>query len=300
MKEMKSTVMLMSFAASLCLVACGDDDDNINDNNSNTFAPVGVLDPSTGLRLKSVGGNHFYNYDANGQLDYIDYNINGFHQRWEFTYNPNKIILHSNGSEMVYSVTYNNAGYLLRLDGTGERVYYGSRGKVTLNEFITFDYDTNGHIAKIEWSQKQIRTEHYTISDTWTYNTTYTYTWNNNLLVQEIFEVTYEEGGEDWGTEKETTTYSYTNSAYRNVYHQWTRNIVPESDLALYAYVGLLGTGPNMLPSSSETVEEVTSRGKSKNPRTRNKTYTYGFNADGSVSYYDDGDVYHSYEHVSY
>ena len=279
--------IIMVITTSFGLLSCGDDN-NDNSNNSKARTTVGVLDSTTGLRFKSVSSysTYSYNYDYNGLLDYIDNNSSM--EEWEFIYNPNKIIYNNryNNEEMTYSVTYNSAGYLSRMDGSG----FNKSG--ALSEQADFSYDSNGHIIKIVSNYEDYR-ENNTI--------TYTYTWNNDLLEQEVCILRYEEADGGYGTETETTTYSYSNNSFRNVYRQWTTNITGEHYLNLFALVGLLGVGPTMLPSNAVFVEENTENGKTEKPVTHNRTYTYGFNADGTVSYSEYGSLRYNYtyEHIN-
>ena len=88
------TIAMMSFGFEAC---SGDDDEG------SASLSAGVLDKDSGLRLKKVGSYSFF-FNDNGQLDYL---TDGSNIKYDFSYNPDKIVYSSqNKEEYVISDTW--------------------------------------------------------------------------------------------------------------------------------------------------------------------------------------------------
>ncbi len=261
-------------------VSCSSDDDKEGSGSASTSA--GVIDKKTGLRVKAFGDYKVYYLD-DGRIDYIRDNYG----KWSFSYSPNKISFTEtyngyNSDEEVIRVSYNSSGYLSSTSFSDSGLYDGE--KWTESSEATLSYDGNGHLTKIAGSGKASGTEKgYTYNDTWTFS--YTLTWRNNLLLQVVW-TEKETGNGEIETETETWSFAYENDSYENEYKQWTPSITQWLDdiEEFFAYVGLLGVGPKMLPSSAEKYEEEYYDGKMHTDED-SYWFGYGFNKNGAVSY---------------
>ena len=287
---MKAKNILLSVAAvaivctlSVGLYSCSSDDDGDGGGKASTSA--GVLDKRTGLRITSYGSTYdtyrVYYLD-DGRIDYIK---QGSYEQYKFSYSPNRITAYyGSEEEEVLNIGYNGSGYISSIKSSYSGEGSGERWTETSN--ATLSYDSNGHLTKISVSGNETSTDMDTgerTTEKWTGN--YTLLWRNNLLMQVVVDETEIEGGEK-ETETETWVFSYDNSSYENVYCQWTpsiSSIFGDGIVEMLANLGLLGTGPIMLPSSGECHEESYYNG-SNHSYDRSYTYRYGFNSDGSLS----------------
>lgn len=274
MKSLKYFVSaLLVCSACVGFYACSDDDEGGSGSASST---AGVLDKKTGLRVRGYDGYSFY-YDEKGRIDYI----RDSYGQWSFSYNPNTISFLDNYGGETLKVSYNGSGYLASTSESWSE--QGDSYKSTGSSQASLSYDGSGHLTKISLSEKEKKVEGgETWEETWT--TTYTLTWRNNLLQQVVYKEKGVEDGDTW-EETETIVYAYDNEDYENVYRQWAPFLDWEGDIEeLLAYAGLLGIGPNKLPSSAEYEEVEIENGKRYTDNGSN-TYRYGFNSDGSISY---------------
>ena len=281
MKILKSLWALLPFlVVTIGLYSCGDDDDEVSAGGGKASTSAGMLDKKTGLRIKSFGNYSVY-YSDDGKIDYI----RDSYGRWTFSYNPNKItfVESYNGyssDEESLSVGYNSAGYLASTSYSDS----GQDGNDKWNESskATLSYDGSGHLTKIVISGKESGTEDgERYSCTW--DDTYTLTWRNNQLTQVVgTEKEVEDGVTE--TETETWTFSYDSDNNENIYRQWAPSIgqcIGGDMEEIFAYVGLLGVGPSVLPSR---YEEEYYDGKLRSYE-NSYAYRYGFNNDGSIAY---------------
>ena len=271
------TIKIMAALLLLCVVvSCSKDDDD----SGSASTSAGVIDKKTGLRVTSVGNYRIY-YDDKGRVDYIRDN----YEKWTFSYNPNIITYYERYNDDdggKYNVGYNGLGYLASLNYSDSNQDGNDKWSESAN--VTFSYDGNGHLTKISVSGKYSGTEDgERFNETWT--DSYSFSWGNSRLQKVVYTEKYVEDGET-ETEKETWIFSYDNENYENAYQQWVPSIVGyfEGQEQVWAWVGLLGVGPNMLPSSAENTEEEYYDGKSYN-HNNSYTFRYGFNSDGSISY---------------
>ena len=276
------SMMALTVAAVLSVgfTACGGDDDE-GGSGGGSGSPktnIGVLDAKSGLRLKSVGDYTYY-YNNKGLIDYIA----DKYDRYEFSYNPNKIYVVDNydKDDESLSVSYNKSGYLSALSYSFERDK--TEGLWSESAKANYSYDGSGHLTKIAGSGKEIGTDDgERITYTWTFS--YVLTWRNDKLMQVAWTETEIEDGES-DTETETYTFQYENNDYQNAYCQWAPSIARALDdfEDCLAFVGLLGVGPTMLPSSGERYEEYYSDGKKKT-ETKEYNFNHRFNSDGSLN----------------
>ena len=285
----------MATMLGLGVTSCGDDDDDeAGGGGGNNHA--GVLDHDFSKRVKSVGNYTFY-YKDNGQVDYItDGNT-----RYDFSYNPNKIIESYRGEEeAIYTVSYNGLGYITKME---VKETFEEDGLVEITASSTLSYDNRGHLVSIKGSSSQKYQ-----GATRTGSGTVTLKWQNNRLVSAIW-ITNEqdpEGGNSSYSETYNYTYADNINDYHNLHHQYAPSLEDaygdEPDDAL-AFVGLLGTGSLYLPESctSEWSETGGTRAGDSDYGSSTERFSYGFNEDGSISFCNvNGRSYnYSYEYLS-
>ena len=247
------SAIMMAAMLSGGLVACSSDDD---DDASDTS---GVLDNELGLRVMSVG-NYKYTYMDDGRLDYVmDRRF-----KYEFSYSPNRID--------SMDVSYTSKGYLKSV----------SQNTKSNQASANYTYDGDGHLTKITSSVK---------GEDDNYRCDVTLTWKNDLLRKIVWIDEYYDDGDTY-TDRYTSVFEYdVEKNVENLFLQFAPSLMQFSGLGdgeieeALAYVGMLGKGPKYLPSSCETeVEEDEGDGK-VDRRTRTKTFQYGFNIDGALSY---------------
>lgn len=262
------TIAMMSFGFEAC---SGDDDEG------SASLSAGVLDKDSGLRLKKVGSYSFF-FNDNGQLDYL---TDGSNIKYDFSYNPDKIVYSSqNKEEYVISVSYNKFGYITSVSTTSN-----NKDGFSLKSNSSCFYDGNGHIVSSsaygEESETQAGT---TYNARWTTNGTCT--WKDDLLVRVEYTENYETDDGYTETTTETWTFTYDEDLNNNPLCQWAPSFekyLGSFEIAI-AYVGLMGTGPRALPTSAKHHSDNYYNGKS-HTTDESYTYRYGFNTDGSISY---------------
>lgn len=267
------TVLLMTLS-SFGFVSCGGDDDDANSDGPST---AGVLDKDSNIRVKSIGNYTFY-YNDKGQVDYITEG----NSRYDFTYNPNKIVMSYRGTvEDEFTVSYNGLGYITRLEVNET---FQEEGTVEINGSASLNYDSSGHLTSVNGSS----TEKYKGVTTKSTGTA-TLKWQNNRLISATWETTeQDEDGTSIYTEQYDYDYANNINDYHNKHHQYAPSLEgaygddPDEALAL---VGLLGSGPLYLPSScTQTWNEKTRASDSGSKTTK---FGYAFNDDGSIKYCD-------------
>lgn len=281
-----SCAAITAMALGVCIVSCSDDDDD-NGGSASTFA--GVLDKESGLRVKSVD-NYVYYYDDNGRIDSVcDFDsirnsglvsdladVN----RYVFKYKPNRIISFYDGKEDgVYTVGYNNSGYLTRLSGSWSESWDDSSASGNIQ--YTMTYNAVGRLTKVSESGMQSGIENgERYNDKWKGTTTLI--WSSNKLMRIV-------SSTDYGDEEPDThmwVFSYDDDNYKNVYCQWTPSLTDGfgEAMRLLFYAGVMGVGPTMLPTSVEEVDRYYYDGELFTSN-YSYTYRYGFNDNGSLSY---------------
>ena len=277
---MKQFKLIAIFTITVCMMgavcACSSDDDDSGSGSTT----AGVIDKSTGLRVKGVG-NHTIYYADDGRIDHISWSSRS---RWDFTYNPNKII-RGNDEEDVINVDYNGSGYLSGMSWSFTEHEGGTT--YTINSRLTFSYDGSGHLIKLSGSGSDVETKNGQRYESTT-SGSYTLTWKNNYLMQVVMNNTTKSTKEGNMSDTETWTFAYDEN-YENVFCQWTPSIIEwftdrEDIEAVLAYVGLMGIGPKILPSSAVYHYESDEDGRTYSGD-RPYSYRYGLNSDGSVAY---------------
>ena len=280
------SVLLMT-VLSICFVSCGDDDDA----NSDGPSTAGVLDKDTNIRVKSVDNYTFY-YNDKGQIDYITEG----NSRYDFSYNPNKIVMSYRGEvEAEYTVSYNTLGYITRIGGSET---FQEDGTVEINGSASLNYDSSGHLTSVNGSS----TEKYKGVTTKSTGTA-TLKWQNNRLISAIWESTEQEE-EGTITYTEQYDYDYANNIndYYNKHHQYAPSLegaYGDDPEEAFAFVGLLGKGPLYLPSTcTESWNEKT---RASDSGSNTERFSYGFNDDGSIMYcnVNSSRYYYSYEYLT-
>lgn len=265
---MKKLIFSMMTAVTVCslLTACDDDDDA----GSTVYnADATVLTTSDGKKLLVTEcDSYFYEYDDEGNMTAIgDYDV---------TTNPFTLVRKTSSSYDSLSVTTNSKGYVSKLYAYSD--YY----EITYD----FSYDNSGHLTKIIESgyETDLTDEIY---DSDYYSESYTITWNDDLLTK----ITLDFGDEE---DYETITYNYDDDEYFNATKQYCPTLFsygvtsssgePIEHIAMFAYIGLLGFGPDYLPTSWEDynydsgyIDEY------------NYNCSYSFNDNGTLNYWKYG-----------
>ena len=279
-KTLKLFGVLLLGSVALDFMACSSGDEPGGGKASST---AGILDKESGLRLKKAGDYTIY-YDDNGRIERV---TEGRYATYLFGYNPNTFSYVDSwyGDEEpneIYKVGYNGSGFLSSMNYSFEDVNEDGYKESESGE-ASISY-SNGHVTKITMSGKgSFYEDDYRYS--WTGTGSVTFTWSKNRLVKVTWKETEKGAGETWNYTEEWV-YGY-EDADENIYLQYTPSLAyaMEDNLDIFAYVGLLGEGPDVLPSSATYYEEETS--SDGDDYTNEKTYSfrYGFNKNGSVSY---------------
>lgn len=272
-------VLLLGSAAALGFVACSSDDEP---GNGKALTTAGVLDKESGLRLKKAGDYTIY-YDEKGRVERV---VDRYNDYFLFEYNPNTFSHVDSWGETrkddAYKVGYNGSGYVSSMsysyNGVDEDGY-----KESESADLSLSYSSD-HISKISVSAKESFYEdgyHYA----WTATHTITFTWSKNRLVKMTWKTTEKEAGKTWNYTEEWV-YDY-EDVYENLYQQYAPSLTyaMDNDMDIFAYVGLLGKGPDILPSSATYYEEETSSDGENYKDERKYNFRYGFNNNGSISY---------------
>ena len=274
------TVMLCSSVA-----AC--DDDNENEFNvSPSKASVSAFSKATGMHISSCGDYRFH-YNEQSLTDYIeDKQAN----RWYFGYEPNLIVYSEKGSRTKScSVTYEKNGFLTSISMSDSTHTYDHKASIRYSAVIS--YNDGGHLKAISVSTVSSgsdytgsqETETRTMEELWL-------TWRSDNLDEATYE--YQCGEDSW---IKSFVFTYNDSASTNTYCQWVPSLdeILDLDASLFteafAYIGLLGQGPNKLPSACEVIQTWPNgrNGSGLNGETiiTDHTFSYVFNSDGTVAY---------------
>ncbi|MBP5345869.1 MAG: DUF4595 domain-containing protein [Bacteroidales bacterium] len=272
-KNWSLLTILMVTTLNVGFVSCDDDDDNGAEGSPSPTA--GVIDKSSGLRLKSFGDFTVY-YKDGGLIDYVE--GESYNAKLIFSYKPNKIIYSTDdGIAETWIVSYNNNGWISTCDINDT---YNNGNYATTNiEKTKFSYDGDGHLISVSTSGNYIEIEDgEKYSEKFTRQTTLT--WKDGLLMKRISEDKYDDGGE-------TITYTYNyQKEYANKYKQWCtidRDVM--SQYYILYHLGLLGIGPDKLPSSViEKYSDIDENGKVIYNNNETWPLSYQFNKDGSIS----------------
>ncbi len=270
--------MAMTSAMSVSFVSCDDDDDdNGSSGVGNVSALTGIIDPESGLRLKSFS-KQVLHYSDDGVLESVTASYDNMEEQYTFDYPANRIIetwKYSEGETgtQIYSVKYNDRGYITVFDTDYEEDGYAS------SEKNSFNYDSEGHMSSCSL---------YGVIDRikdgerlyleWNYKVTFD--WKDGLLLYLAFD------GEE--TENETKSsgiykYKYYYDAdYPNKYKQWGiyYGFPSVGDTYFFLpFIGLMGIGPDRLPSSMTYIDS-----DNQEDPDHKWNFRFTFNEDGSLA----------------
>ena len=273
-------ILAMATFTTFVFQSCSNDDDDVEPGKGTPSTEAGLLDKSSGLRVRSVG-DYSFEYDSKGRLDYVS---EGSNYGYKFSYNPNKVTRESYGEEKEsYSVGYNSNGYLSSFSYKDSDEDGSETGTASLS------YDDDGHLTQISSSYQGSfyeKGKQYNESET----ASATLTWKSSRVTKIVLKYSGTEGDGDRYSETQTWTYEYsdyTMENYYNKYLQWTYTILRALDIegpAFMAYVGLFGKGSKYLPSGAERVRVEIENGEEER-REYSYSFSYGFNNNGSLSY---------------
>jgi len=269
--------IMMATAMSVSFVSCDDDDDNASRGVDNGSVLTGIIDPESGLRLKSFS-EQVLHYSDNGMLESVTASYDNMEDQYTFDYPANQIIETWEYSEgetgtQIYSVKYNKQGFITVFDTDYEEEGYAT------SEKNSFNYDSEGHMSSCSL---------YGVIDRikdgerlyleWNYKVTFD--WKDGLLLYLAFD------GED--TENETKSSSsyklkyYYDADYPNKYKQWGiyHGFPTVGDTYFFLpFIGLMGIGPDRLPS------RMTYIGNDNQEDPDHKwNFSFTFNEDGSLA----------------
>ncbi len=269
--------ILLATAMSVSFVSCDDDDDNASRGVDNGSALTGIIDPESGLRLKSFS-KQVLHYSDDGVLESVTATYDNMEDQYTFDYPANKIIetwKYSEGETgtQIYSVKYNDRGYITVFDTDYEEEGYAS------SEKNSFNYDSEGHMSSCSL---------YGVIDRikdgerlyleWNYKVTFD--WKDGLLLYLAFD-----GEETENETKSSGSYKYKyyyDADYPNKYKQWGiyQGFPTVGDTYFFLpFIGLMGIGPDRLPS------RMTYIGNDNQEDPDHKwNFRFTFNEDGSMA----------------
>ena len=269
--------IMMATAMSVSFVSCDDDDDNASRGVDNGSALTGIIDPESGLRLKSFS-KQVLHYSDDGILESVTGSYDNMEDQYTFDYPANQIIetwRYSEGETgtQIYSVKYNRQGFITVFDTDYEEEGYAT------SEKNSFNYDSEGHMSSCSL---------YGVIDRikdgerlyleWNYKVTFD--WKDGLLLYLAFD------GED--TENETKSSSsyklkyYYDADYPNKYKQWGiyHGFPTVGDTYFFLpFIGLMGIGPDRLPSRMTYIGD-----DNQEDPDHKWNFSFTFNEDGSLA----------------
>ena len=269
--------VMIAMTISVGFVSCNDDDDNGSNGVGNVSALTGILDQESGLRLKSFSSRELH-YSNNGVLESVTASYDNMEDQFTFDYPANKIIetwKYSDGKtgSQIYSVKYNNQGYITVFDTDYEEEGYASTEK------NSFNYDSEGHMSSCSLYGviDRIKDGERLYLD---WNLKVTFDWKDGLLQYLTFD------GEE--TENETKSsvfykYKYSYEAdFPNKYKQWGiyQGFPTVGDSYFFLpFIGLMGIGPDRLPSSMTYIDK-----DNQEDPDHKWNFRFTFNEDGSLA----------------
>ena len=238
---------------------------------------VTIIETNDGESLLITGvWDYTYEYDSNGILttyapsEYISYDVsdNGTYFKFSSTYYT-----------ITKELTLNEYGYIA--EETSCSKYTGNYPTTTTN-VTYFTYDESGHLTSVT----DVETTVGTLYSSGPYTTTWTLTWDGDLLTKMVYKEPY-----NGSYYTETYEYNYGNNTYKNTYKQYVPAIWWDEGgmfLCGMAYIGLHGVGPAYLPVSFTIVDSVENKSNLY-------SFTYSFNNNGTVKYQSDADGSNKY-----
>ena len=271
-KDVILPILLIMF--SIGLHGCDKEKDSGDSATVSVVVP-GYLDVNTGLRIASFGsrecGNTYFYYADNGKIDYV---TRGNYRKYDFSPDGKQITYTYRDPDNEYSKedgTYTlNYDVFGRLSSVGisitDRHEDGNRNTIgTERGGASFTYDKLGYLESMSlslrdsWSTTYSNGESSGGSDL--YSLSISMSWQNNLL-QKMISIDNE--GED-RIYFDTITFIYDNPDYVNKYKQITpfTSLVFYDEWDIFSCLGLLGKGPDLLPSEGISRSESRRDGKS-------------------------------------
>jgi len=269
--------IMMATAMSVSFVSCDDDDDNASRGVDNGSVLTGIIDPESGLRLKSFS-EQVLHYSYDGMLESVTASYDNMEDQYTFDYPSNQIIetwRYSEGETgtQIYSVKYNKQGFITVFDTDYEEEGYAT------SEKNSFNYDSEGHMSSCSL---------YGVIDRikdgerlyleWNYKVTFD--WKDGLLLYLAFD-----GEETENETKSSGSYKlkyYYDVDYPNKYKQWGiyHGFPTVGDTYFFLpFIGLMGIGPDRLPS------RMTYIGNDNQEDPDHKwNFSFTFNEDGSLA----------------
>lgn len=250
--EDKLRFVTFVLCALLCAatISCGGDDEEDNsgnkqENNDNK------QETTTNKLLTSAGDDVSLSYTSTGTIKVAFDN----ETTYLYSYNPEKITT-SDGSFSITDIKRNSSGAITSMKMASSN---GSTYKASVS------YDSDGHITK------------YVLGN----YTEATFTWENEKLVKIEAKGTYSSR-----TETDTAVFEYNNDQYKNTTKQYTFSqfecIVP--DVSWLYLTGSFGRGGSYLPTKVTYTEDITYSDGQTSTESKEFTYSYTLNSDGTVA----------------
>lgn len=259
------------------IVACSSDDDE--DISGVMSTQAGYLYPNSNKRIKRVGNVNF-EYYGSGSIKSVS-NDKSAHY---FSEDGKTITTYSGSVTTNYNTEFRftNAGYISRLNSN----YSNDQHSNTVTR--SFTYDRDGHLT----SGSAILEERDYDGHVSRGSETLSLTWSNGLLVK--VDRTQEMEDLEYGNSSARIVWKFDyDDAPQNIYAQ-IPPIMVSMFLGIEAYLGLLGRGPAMFPTSM-TVERYDGSGNKKDNYTVPCYHT--LNDDGSLNGGISSDGYINYEY---
>lgn len=265
----------------LTIFSCSKNDEDSRDdvtiNNGSHAIPLrGIIDSDTGIRLKRMD-NFAFEYDDNGEIckysgNEMEHGTCEFDQHHQVITDNSRSYLDLIGTVSVdYIVTYNSKGYISSLRTPNGLDYVRS---------YSFQYDDNDHLININFLFN---------SDTRNFNieSDILLTWDRDMIISS-FTTAKGLSNTDNIIAEEEMKYYYDNHASDtniNKYYQYAPSYSYISEVLIKGlfYLGLLGKGSYILPSSKE-INIVMDENNQKIERKSVQFFDYKINPDGSLA----------------
>ena len=269
LKFLKRYFLLLLLGISVCpFIACEEDDDEDDTVN------VGEVVPGSGKKLLSADDYQFY-YSPDGKLTHVAL----YESQYDFS--SNKITYYFGGEEFgVITLFHNKKGLITKMynnesweeDGNGSCAYMST---------YNMSYDREGHLTEIAGNHDveftfEGETEYEEYADVMTF------TWNDGLLTK--YEYVFSSNVGDWES-GEIVTFEYDGMPYMNRHRQYTSlgGYIFGGYLEICAYMGLLGTWSEYLPTSLNYTFYYSEDDRLEEEDEETCTFTYEFNSDGTI-----------------
>ena len=269
LKFLKRYFLLLLLGISVCpFIACEQEDDDDNTVN------VGEVVPGSGKKLLSAGDYQFY-YSPDGTLSHAAL----YESLYDFS--ANKITYYFDGEESgVITLFHNKKGLITKMYNSESWEEEG-HGSCTYMSTYNMSYDREGHLTEIAGSYDvEFTFEGESEYDNYTDLTTLT--WDDGVLTK--YEYVYSSNVGNWAG-GETVTLHYDAMPYLNRHRQYASlgGYIFGGELEICAYMGLLGTWSEYLPTSLDYSYYYSEDGGFEEEDEETCTLTYEFNSDGTI-----------------